>query len=110
MNKGDQMKRVFLWAAIVLIVFFGIVALFNISQHKAAEASTTTTAFSELVASLNGGRIADATISGNIVSGHLKDGTAFSSYVPANYDMLTPLIRSGAKLDFASADDVPSLA
>ena len=71
-------KNLALWIIIALLV----VALFNLFQSSSNRGAQQQLAFSEFLTQLEGGQIADVSIQGNNISGHLRSGVAFHTYAP----------------------------
>ena len=99
-------KNLALWIIIGLL----LVALFNLFQSSSTRGPQTTVPFSELVAEVDRGQVADVTIKGNQVSGHFTDGRSFSTYIPPEANLVPRLTEKNVRIS-AMPDDsnVPSL-
>ncbi|WP_431854193.1 ATP-dependent zinc metalloprotease FtsH [Azospirillum sp.] len=99
-------KNLALWIIIGLL----LVALFNLFQSSSTRSPQTTVPFSELVAEVDRGQVADVTIKGNQVSGHFTDGRSFSTYIPAEANLVERLTSKNVRISAVPDDsNVPSL-
>jgi cell division protease FtsH len=99
-------KNLALWIIIGLL----LVALFNLFQSSSTRAPQANLPFSELLADVDRGNIADVTIKGNQVSGHYTDGRTFNTYIPPEADLVRRLTEKNVRIA-AVPDDAgaPSL-
>ncbi|MBP2310834.1 ATP-dependent zinc metalloprotease FtsH [Azospirillum soli] len=99
-------KNLALWIIIGLL----LVALFNLFQSSSTRSPQTTVPFSELLAEVDRGQVADVTIKGNQVSGHFTDGRSFSTYVPPEAGLVERLTHKNVRISAVPDDsNVPSL-
>ncbi|MBP2303760.1 ATP-dependent zinc metalloprotease FtsH [Azospirillum melinis] len=99
-------KNLALWIIIGLL----LVALFNLFQSSSTRSPQTTVPFSELLAEVDRGQVADVTIKGNQVSGHFSDGRSFSTYVPPEAGLVERLTTKNVRINAVPDDsNVPSL-
>ncbi|MDR6771177.1 ATP-dependent zinc metalloprotease FtsH [Azospirillum sp. BE72] len=99
-------KNLALWIIIGLL----LVALFNLFQSSSTRSPQTTVPFSELLAEVDRGQVADVTIKGNQVSGHFSDGRSFSTYVPPEAGLVERLTNKSVRINAVPDDsNVPSL-
>ena len=99
-------KNLALWIIIGLL----LVALFNLFQSSSTRSPQTTVPFSELLAEVDRGQVADVTIKGNQVSGHFSDGRAFSTYGPPEAGLVERLTNKNVRINAVPDDsNVPSL-
>ncbi|AIB11942.1 membrane protease FtsH catalytic subunit [Azospirillum brasilense] len=99
-------KNLALWIIIGLL----LVALFNLFQSSSTRSPQTTVPFSELLAEVDRGQVADVTIKGNQVSGHFTDGRSFSTYVPPEAGLVERLTQKNVRISAVPDDsNVPSL-
>ena len=68
-------KNLALWIIIGLL----LVALFNLFQSSSTRSPQASVPYSEFIADVEAGQIADVTIKGNQVTGHYTDGRSFST-------------------------------
>ena len=74
------MRNIAVW----LVVGLMLITLFNVFQNPGAQSSGRSINFSQFVAEVDAGSIADVTIEGDAITGHYSDGGAFSTYSPPN--------------------------
>ncbi|MGF1477706.1 MAG: ATP-dependent zinc metalloprotease FtsH [Geminicoccaceae bacterium] len=99
-------KNLALWVIIGLL----LIALFNLFQAPSGRGPQTSVAFSEFLADVEQGRVADVTIQGNNVSGHYTDGRPFVTYTPNDAGLVDRLTESGVRITAQPPDDtMPSL-
>ncbi len=92
---------------IVLLIVIGalLVLLFNMFQGPSTLPVQAMMPFSEFMARVGEGKVADVAIKGHIVSGHLTDGgTAFSTYLPDDTAITDKLLAKNVKI-VAQPDD-----
>src|SRR5512145_340772 len=75
-------KTVMLWMSLLVVVFLA----WHFAQFQKKEAPVK---FSEFMAQVDSGQVADVTITGNEVKGHTVSREAFRTYAPMGYDKLT---------------------
>jgi cell division protease FtsH len=75
-------KTVMLWMSLLVVVFLA----WHFAQIQKKETSVK---FSEFMAQVDAGQVADVTITGNEVKGHTVSHEAFKTYAPSGYDKLT---------------------
>ena len=84
-----------LWVIIGLLVF----ALFNLFQGSSNQRGPQTSlAFSDFLASVEGGEVRDVTIKGNNISGHYRDGRNFGTYAPNDPALIDKLGKQGVRI------------
>jgi cell division protease FtsH len=99
-------KNLALWVIIALL----LVMLFNLFQTSSPQRGLGQTAFSDFVADVERGQVADVTIQGSQISGHFTDGRAFTSYLPAESNIVSKLRESNVRITaMPPADDTPTL-
>ena len=104
MNKFG--KNLALWVIIGLL----LIALFNLFQSGPSRRAVESITYSEFVAAVDKSEISDVTIQGNSITGHDKDGRAFSTYAPDDPGLVQRLHAKGVRISAAPVDDnVPSL-
>ena len=82
-------KNLALWIIIALLV----VALFNLFQSPSLRGPSNQLAYSDFVAKIESGDVVDVTIQGNSITGHSRDGRAFSTYNPDDSELISGQIR-----------------
>ncbi len=99
-------KNLALWVIIGLL----LIALFNLFQSPSARGPQTSLAFSEFLAEVQAGKVADVVIQGNAISGHFADGRLFSTYAPNDPNLVDRLTGAGVRIAAVPLDDnMPSL-
>nr|CAM74768.1 ATP-dependent Zn proteases [Magnetospirillum gryphiswaldense MSR-1] len=99
-------KNLALWIIIALL----LVMLFNLFQTSAPQRGMGQVAFSDFMAEVDGGRVADVTIQGYTVTGHYSDNRPFSTYMPPEANIVPKLRESGVRISAVPpADDQPTL-
>ena len=98
-------KNLALWVIIGVLVL----ALFQMFSPSSDRGPEATLAFSEFVAEVDDGQVSDVTIQGNAISGHFRDGRAFSTYAPNDPNLVERLAAHGVRISAAPANDGPSI-
>ncbi|MBV8061876.1 MAG: ATP-dependent zinc metalloprotease FtsH, partial [Alphaproteobacteria bacterium] len=98
------MKNVALFAIIVLM----LALLFNMFQNAGSLPGQTMMPFSDFMARVTEGKVADVSIRGHIVSGHLTDGgTGFNTYLPDDTNITDKLLAKNVKIVAQPEDHTP---
>ena len=99
-------KNLALWVIIGLL----LIALFNLFQSPSSRGPQTSLAFSDFLAEVEQNRVADVTIQGDSISGHFSDGRSFSTYAPADPNLVNRLTQHDVRISAMPTDDsMPSL-
>ena len=99
-------KNLALWVIIGLL----LIALFNLFQSPSTRGPQTNLAFSDFLAEVQAGRVADVVIQGNSISGHFVDGRLFGTYAPNDPNLVDRLTGAGVRIAAVPQDDnMPSL-
>ena len=99
-------KNLALWVIIGLL----LIALFNLFQGGPSRSTVDSITYSGFVASVDKSDISDVTIQGSNITGHDKDGRAFSTYAPDDPGLVQRLHSKGVRISAAPVEDnVPSL-
>ena len=99
-------KNLALWIIIALL----LVMLFNLFQTSAPQRGMGQVAFSDFMAEVDSGRVADVTIQGYGLTGHYTDNRPFSSYLPPEANVVPKLREAGVRISaLPPADDQPTL-
>ena len=77
-------------------------AIFNLGQTSSSRGSTLS--FSDFLNVVNSGRVSDVTIKGNNISGHLRDGPAFTTYTPNDPNLVNLLAEKNVRITVAPVD------
>ena len=94
-------KNFALWIIIALL----LVALFNLFQGGANQGQQAQMAFSDFLADVRQGEIAEVTIQGNTISGRTSDGRQFQTYAPDNADIVPRLEDTGVRITAKPAEE-----
>ena len=102
----NNFRNFAVWVIIALL----LVALFNLFQGPTQRGTTDTILYSELLDKIENEEVKEVTISGNNITGRLKDGSTFKTEAPEDPN-LVPLLREHRVEIGASkaSDEVPSL-
>ncbi|MEX2650749.1 MAG: ATP-dependent zinc metalloprotease FtsH [Alphaproteobacteria bacterium] len=99
-------KTLALWVGIGVV----LILLFNLFQGAPTQGPSSTLAFSDFLAEVDGGQIADVTIQGNTIQGHYVGGRGFSTYAPEDPSLVSRLHDRGVRIFAAPVEEnVPTL-
>ncbi len=99
-------KNLALWVIIGLL----LIALVNLFQGSQPRSPQTSLAYSDFLADVQSGRVADVTIQGNTITGRFGDGRPFQTFAPADPKLVDRLTEAGVRINVVPVDkDVPSL-
>ena len=76
-NSG---KNVFIWVVIAIV----LVLVFNLFNQNQNQSRTAKLPYSEFLKLVDNDKVNDVSIVGRTISGHLDDGSKFSTYTPPN--------------------------
>ena len=76
-NSG---KNVFIWVIIAIV----LVLVFNLFNQNQGQTRATKVPYSEFLKLVDSDKVNDVSIVGRTISGHLDDGSKFSTYTPPN--------------------------
>ena len=103
MNFG---KNLALWVIIGLL----LIALFNMFQSPSTRTGQKPMAFSDFLAEVDRGQVADVTIQGQTINGHFGDGRPFSTYTPNDPNLVGTLREKNVRITAAPPEEnSPSL-
>jgi len=96
--------------AIWIIIGLFLVGIFNLFQAPQTHQQHVSIDYSTLLQDAKEGKVKEVLIRGDMVTGHLADGTSFSSAVPPNDTHLVDrLLESNVKIKAAPVeDDIPT--
>mgnify|MGYP005825118375 FL=1 len=77
--------------AIWLVILFMLMGLFQVFQSSTRTMSVAEKSYSQFVTDIDAGRVSTVTITNNVVSGQLNDGTRFETIIPDGADVITKL-------------------
>ncbi|MBF0323612.1 ATP-dependent zinc metalloprotease FtsH [Magnetospirillum moscoviense] len=99
-------KNLALWIVIALL----LVMLFNLFQTSSPQRGPGQIAFSEFMAEVDRGQVADVTIQGYQVTGHYTDNRSFATYLPPEANIVPRLRESGIRISAQPpVEDQPTL-
>lgn len=79
-------------------------AIFNLVQISSSRGSQSTLSFSDFLNVVNSGRVSDVTIKGNNISGHLRDGPAFTTNTLNDPNLVNLLVEKNVRVTVAPVD------
>jgi ATP-dependent Zn protease len=80
--------------AIWLVILFMLMGLFQVFQSSTRSTSIAEKSYSQFVTDIESGRVTNVTITNNVVSGVLNDGSRFETIIPDGADVITQARRS----------------
>lgn len=86
---------------IVLLVLIGLMlfGLVNMLQGSGGLPMQTPIAFSEFLSRVDEGKVADVTMKGGLITGHMSEtGQAFATYIPQNANVVDRLVDKKVKI------------
>ncbi|WP_041796090.1 ATP-dependent zinc metalloprotease FtsH [Pararhodospirillum photometricum] len=99
-------RNLLLWIIIAVL----LVVLFNLFQTSAPQGPVSTIPYSDFLASVETREVRDVVIKGESISGHLNNGSAFSTYAPFDPELVSRLRQSGVQISAKPMEsDVPTL-
>jgi cell division protease FtsH len=96
-------KTVMLWMSLLVVVFLA----WHFAQFQKKE---TPVKFSEFMAQVEAGQVADVTITGNEIKGHTVSQEAFRTFAPVGYDKLVDTLLSKQVTVNYQPDQTPTWA
>ncbi len=94
-------RSVAFWVIIALLLF----ALFNLFQGSPTRGPENSLAFSEFLRQVDEGEVLEVTIQGQKISGHFRDGRAFSTYAPDDPNLISRLDERGVRITAMPVED-----
>lgn len=89
---------------VILMMLMGLWQVFDSSTRTVAAAERT---YSQFIADVDNGRVADVTIVENVISGRLNDGTRFETTVPQGADIVSRLENRGVNITARAPEGSP---
>jgi hypothetical protein len=96
-------KTVMLWMSLLVVVFLA----WHFAQFQKKE---TPVKFSEFMAQVEAGQVADVTITGNEIKGHFASREAFRTFAPVGYDKLVDTLLTKQVIVNYQPDQTPTWA
>jgi cell division protease FtsH len=94
-------KNIAVWAIIALL----LVALFQVFRDTGGRGASSQMSYSQFLSTVESDGVTDVTISGPHISGHLRDGRAFTTYAPQDPGLAQRLHQAGVRVAAAPLDD-----
>ena len=99
-------KNLALWVIIAVL----LVMLFNLFQASSPPRGLGQTSYSDFLADVDRGGIADVTIQGSAVNGHYTDGRPFATYMPQDANVVDKLRSQNVRITAVPpSDDTPTI-
>jgi hypothetical protein len=96
--------------AIWLVILFMLMGLFQVFQSSTRSISVSDKSYSEFVADVDAGRVSSVTITDNVVTGTLREGSRFETVLPAGARSGRSCCRAGCPSWLSSASGSSSSA
>ena len=93
--------------AIWLVILFMLMGLFQVFQSSTRNISVTDKSYSQFVSDVDAGSVTSVTITDNVVSGTLRDGTRFETMIPAGADIVSRLEDHGVQITARAPESSP---
>ncbi len=90
-------KNILLWV-IIFILLLSLISLFNGSESRRADSSIKNIPYSQFLDDVQQGKVSDVLIQDLVVHGTNKDGSTFTSDLPPNTDVVSPLRNAGVQI------------
>ena len=87
-------KNLVIWLVAAVL----LVALFQIFQNSSAPQTTNSLAYSDFIAEVEAGRVSDVTIQGEQITGHYTNKGSFSTYAPADSNIVERLRANNVRI------------
>jgi len=91
--------------ALWVIIFLLVLALVTLFQSPDQRTAGRDIAYSQLLTDADAGRVASVVIAGNAITGTYQDGTAFSTYAPADPNLVPRLQERGVRINARPQQD-----
>ncbi len=93
--------------AIWLVILFMLMGLFQVFQSSTRSISVSDKSYSQFVTDVDAGSVTQVTITDNVVSGTLRDGSRFETVLPAGADIITRLEDRGVQITARAPESSP---
>ncbi|WP_395818635.1 ATP-dependent zinc metalloprotease FtsH [Devosia sp.] len=84
--------------AIWLVILFMLMGLFQVFQSSTRSVSVSDKSYSQFVTDVDAGSVTSVTITENVVSGTLRDGSRFETVIPQGADVINRLQDRGVQI------------
>ena len=106
-QPGTQMNVNFRNFAIWLVILFMLMGLFQVFQSSTRSISVTDKSYSQFVNEVDAGSVQSVTITDNVVTGTLRDGTRFETVIPHGADIVSRLEDRGVQITARAPESSP---
>ncbi|CDP52926.1 ATP-dependent zinc metalloprotease FtsH [Paradevosia shaoguanensis] len=93
--------------AIWLVILFMLMGLFQVFQSSTRSIAVSDRSYSQFVSDVDAGKVSAVTITDNVVSGTLSDGTRFETVIPAGADIVPRLEQRGVSITAKAQEGSP---
>jgi cell division protease FtsH len=93
--------------AIWLVILFMLMGLFQVFQSSTRSISVSDKSYSQFVTDVDAGSVTSVTITDNVVSGSLRDGSRFETVLPAGADIISRLEERGVQITARAPESSP---
>jgi cell division protease FtsH len=93
--------------AIWLVILFMLMGLFQVFQSSTRSISIVDRSYSQFVSDIDAGRVQNVTITDNVVTGQLTDGSRFETVIPDGADVITRLENSDVSITARAPEASP---
>ncbi len=93
--------------AIWLVILFMLMGLFQVFQSSTRSISVSDKSYSQFVSDVDAGSVTSVTITENIVTGTLRDGTRFETVLPEGTDVVSRLEDRGVAITARAPESSP---
>jgi cell division protease FtsH len=93
--------------AIWLVILFMLMGLFQVFQSSTRSTSVTDKSYSQFVKDVDAGLVSSVTITDDVVSGMLDDGTRFETVIPQGADLVSRLENRGVQITARNPEGSP---
>ncbi len=93
--------------AIWLVILFMLMGLFQVFQSSTRSVSVADKSYSQFVKDVDAGSVTAVTITNDVVSGALRDGTRFETTVPNGADIVSRLEAANVQITARQPDSSP---
>src|SRR5690349_15703656 len=93
--------------AIWLVILFMLMGLFQVFQSSSRTMSVAEKSYSQFIADVDAGRVPSVTITNDVVSGQLQDGTRFETIVPDGADLVSRLEANDVNITARAPESSP---
>ena len=93
--------------AIWLVILFMLMGLFQVFQSSTRSISVSDKSYSQFVTDVDAGSVSSVTITDNVVTGTLRDGSRFETVLPQGADIVSRLEDKGVQITARAPEGSP---